>query len=174
MNIIDDIMAQYEDEDKARYARHHLQMNGYVHYNNPNGRHAPTKKLRKVMREEDLSTAEEIIKFLDPKTEQPPYPKAAQKVTLAEQTFHSKEKLKNWIRGQVKYFKYREFVDEIDVHNKLSDLLSYHPEAEEKIGPGINYFKVVQNHRKGQYNFQVVRTDGLEIDFSWKKCVANA
>jgi hypothetical protein len=55
----------------------------------------------------------------------------------------------------------------------LSDLIRVHPEAEEKIGSGVDHFEV-RFYDYGTRGFCAVRTDGCAIDFSFKECVNNA
>lgn len=53
------------------------------------------------------------------------------------------------------------------------DLLLLHPDADKKVGTGLKYIKV-KKALKGEYNcFWVVREDGSEVDFSYKKCNDN-
>lgn len=55
----------------------------------------------------------------------------------------------------------------------LTALIRRHPEVNEKIGAGIAGFKV-QVNPQGTGNtrcFYVVRTDGTQVDFSFKSCL---
>lgn len=58
----------------------------------------------------------------------------------------------------------------------IRDLVDLHPQAEEKIGCGINRIEVRTNHVNGASHpgFWIVRVDGSEIDFSYKNCVNGA
>lgn len=53
----------------------------------------------------------------------------------------------------------------------LASLLAEHPDAAEKIGPGIAYICVgpVPGHRTR--GFTVHRTDGTSTDFAWTECI---
>jgi len=51
----------------------------------------------------------------------------------------------------------------------LRDLVALHPDAEEKIGQGIDHFEARRNGNN--ICFRVVRTDGTETDFSFLKCL---
>lgn len=57
-----------------------------------------------------------------------------------------------------------------DAESFLRDLVTLHPEAEDKIGCGIDRFEVRQNEWKGR-TFWLVRLDGTETDFSFLKCL---
>jgi hypothetical protein len=53
----------------------------------------------------------------------------------------------------------------------LADLLSLHPEADAKIGPGVGRFEVRTNPLYGGVGFWVVRVDGTATDFSFNQCL---
>jgi hypothetical protein len=54
----------------------------------------------------------------------------------------------------------------------LRDLVAIHPDAEVKIGVGIDRFETRQN--LGNIGFWIVRTDGTETDFSFLKCLCGS
>lgn len=56
-------------------------------------------------------------------------------------------------------------------HAFLSDLLQMHPDAKEKIGPGIGYFYVGVNREYGSHGFFLRRRDGSRVDFSYRACL---
>ncbi|MFD5735756.1 DCL family protein [Streptomyces sioyaensis] len=64
-----------------------------------------------------------------------------------------------------------ETVDQEEDHLLLVDLLDMHHEAKDKIGPGIEAFAVVPPQRGPYPGFEVVRTDGTRIDFSYQTCL---
>lgn len=53
---------------------------------------------------------------------------------------------------------------------KLHLLLALHPDAERKIGLGIDHFRIVRNELSGR-GFRLVRPDGSEETFSYTKCI---
>ncbi|MGC4966293.1 DCL family protein [Streptomyces globisporus] len=54
----------------------------------------------------------------------------------------------------------------------LRDLIELHPDAAEKIGCGIDAF-VIDRPMLGKHSgFKMVRTDGMEIDFSFLTCLS--
>lgn len=59
-------------------------------------------------------------------------------------------------------------------HVFLCHLVRRHPEAADKIGIGIQYFKVLTNTNYGGKNrcFYLFRIDGTHTDFSYQKCVS--
>ena len=66
-------------------------------------------------------------------------------------------------------------VCDIDVGHEyfhfFKDLINNHNEKEEKIGVGIQSFLIRPNAiTKNNYGMYIKRTDGSEIDFSWRAC----
>lgn len=59
------------------------------------------------------------------------------------------------------------------IHTFLCHLIRRHPEAADKIGVGIDHFKVLTNTNYGGKNrcFYLFRFDGTHTDFSYQKCV---
>ena len=53
---------------------------------------------------------------------------------------------------------------------KLHLLLALHPDAERKIGVGVDHFLIVRNELSGR-GFRLVRSDGTEDSFSYSKCI---
>ncbi|MEN8649061.1 DCL family protein [Streptomyces sp. 21So2-11] len=62
-------------------------------------------------------------------------------------------------------------VDEEEDHLLLVDLLDMHHEADDKIGPGVEAFAIAPPQRGPYPGFEVIRTDGSRIDFSYKTCM---
>lgn len=52
----------------------------------------------------------------------------------------------------------------------LSNLLLRHVHHQEKVGNGIDYFKVSEDMYGGRC-FWIVRKDGSEVDFTYRRCV---
>jgi hypothetical protein len=55
-------------------------------------------------------------------------------------------------------------------HSFLTDLISRHPRAEEKVGKGIDHFTVVNSVRGGRC-FCLTRIDGTKTDFTFYECM---
>lgn len=53
---------------------------------------------------------------------------------------------------------------------KLHLLLALHPDAKRKIGAGVDHFMVARNELSGR-RFHLVRLDGTEESFSYRKCI---
>jgi hypothetical protein len=62
-------------------------------------------------------------------------------------------------------------VDQEDDHLLLLDLLDMHHEADIKIGPGVEAFAIAPPQRGRYPGFEVIRTDGSRIDFSYQTCM---
>lgn len=54
---------------------------------------------------------------------------------------------------------------------KLHLLIALHPDAERKIGAGIDHFKVKQNALGAGQGLWLVRRDGTDDSFSYKRCI---
>lgn len=83
--------------------------------------------------------------------------------------FTSKEKAKRY---------YSAFIDKLPFgeihsihHGTFFGLLSCHPFVLEKIGCGIKHFEKRKHPVFKNWTLHVIRTDGSEIDFSYRKCI---
>lgn len=54
---------------------------------------------------------------------------------------------------------------------KLHLLIALHPDAERKIGAGVDHFKVERNALGAGQGLWLVRRDGTEESFSYKRCI---
>lgn len=54
---------------------------------------------------------------------------------------------------------------------KMRLLIAMHPEASRKVGVGIDHFKIVRNAVGAGRGIKLVRTDGSEESFSYKRCI---
>ena len=50
-------------------------------------------------------------------------------------------------------------------------LIAQHPDAERKIGPGIDHFRVARNALGAGQGLWLVRRDGTQASFSYKRCI---
>jgi hypothetical protein len=75
------------------------------------------------------------------------------------------------VRDVLRRYEVGEVVDQEADDLLLRDLLDMHPKVEAKIGPGIDYFRVVKTPLGNHKGPLVVRTDGTSIDFSYKDCL---
>ena len=57
------------------------------------------------------------------------------------------------------------------VHEKLLGLIELHPEREEKIGCGVDFFFVDKSLGHSTRCFWIKRKDGSGVDFSYKHCI---
>jgi hypothetical protein len=86
-------------------------------------------------------------------------------VTLLGTTYKTKKAAEDFVRSQLHAF---------DESSPLwPELLSLHPEREEKIGPGILRFYVSPNPLNWKaLQLNIERVDGSCVDISWKTCVS--
>lgn len=93
----------------------------------------------------------------------------AQPIEIAGIAFAKKGEALEYLKNMLNTYSPEERVNEEDACF-LALALENHPEAKEKIGPGIKGFFV----RRADYStqcFWVERTDGTEVKFSYKSCV---
>ena len=57
---------------------------------------------------------------------------------------------------------------------KLHLLIAMHPDAERKIGVGVDHFKIKRNALGAGSGFWLVRSDGSEESFSYERCITGA
>jgi hypothetical protein len=96
---------------------------------------------------------------------------ARQSFVIAGESFASKKALIDRIRGILHGYPEKTALKAGD-HALLMDLLSRHPEAEQKIGPGVARFWVQTNPvYTNTRNFWALRTDGTTTDFSYLECL---
>lgn len=91
-------------------------------------------------------------------------------VEIAGLSFPTTEAFKEHVRGLLHQFQQGHVIGEPH-HSFLCQLVKRHPEAAEKIGPGIKHFKVISNYVHRTPCFCLVRTDGTFTDFSYMKCI---
>jgi hypothetical protein len=91
-------------------------------------------------------------------------------IEIGDLTFPTKASATEHFRRMLNRYGVGERVAEDD-GVQLGWLLARHPDAEEKIGTGVDYFSV-RNAEFGTRCFEVVRSDGSKTDFSFRWCVA--
>ncbi|MFE0925946.1 DUF3223 domain-containing protein [Streptomyces mutabilis] len=88
---------------------------------------------------------------------------------------HRRYRTKGEAREAVREVLYRytvgSTVDEEEDHLLLLDLLDMHHEADDKIGLGVEAFAIAPPQRGPYPGFEVIRTDGSRIDFSYQTCL---
>lgn len=99
---------------------------------------------------------------------------------IPSRTFSSRTAAKNYIRDEILHaYPVGQRIAEGTHHTVLSEVLELHPNASEKIGPGIEYFYVEETWRlpgkeavgKDQRAILVVRTDGEQRDWSYRHVI---
>lgn len=90
-------------------------------------------------------------------------------IMIGGMSFASREQAKAFCRAMLARYEAPEMVIANDAYF-LCDLIALHPDANGKIGVGINHFEV-RLKRYGAPCFNVVRLDGSVEEFSYKKCL---
>ncbi|MEV5989350.1 DUF3223 domain-containing protein [Streptomyces sp. NPDC052051] len=62
-------------------------------------------------------------------------------------------------------------VDQEDDDLLLRDLLDMHPDAAEKVGPGVDRFRVIATPRGHHKGPEAILVDGSKVAFSYQKCL---
>ena len=75
---------------------------------------------------------------------------------------------KNYINEKIPY---GDIDFESDNGKFLLDLIAYHPQLDEKQGDGIIGFKKIRNKFGLAFNLQLIRVDGVAVEFSYKVCL---
>lgn len=94
-----------------------------------------------------------------------------QPITLGGKTFDNKTHVADYIKMILKDYPLGPLQDESLA--VVSELFSFHPEADTKMGAGIARIEIRINHNYSNTarGFWIVRTDGSETDISYKKCL---
>ncbi|MFD7917466.1 DCL family protein [Streptomyces sp. NPDC059752] len=90
---------------------------------------------------------------------------------IGQRTYRTKGKAQEAVRAVLRGYQVGSTVDDPEHHLLLLDLLDMHPNAEDKIGPGVEAFAIAPPPRGPHPCFEVIRTDGTRIDFSYKDCL---
>jgi 5-methylcytosine-specific restriction endonuclease McrA len=95
-------------------------------------------------------------------------PRKPQTVELCNKVFLSKEDLKVYIQSILTNGCKLLTGEEACI---ISELLSLHPDASEKLGIGLKHIEVGRSPQKTHNCFYVVRLDGSKDNFSYKNCI---
>lgn len=90
-------------------------------------------------------------------------------IKLATRDFAAKKDAKAYFRAMLNRYKPGDRVNDDDGKD-LASLLTRHPRAGEKIGPGIDHFEVMSADYNTQC-FWAVRTDETMERFSYQTCI---
>jgi uncharacterized protein DUF3223 len=89
---------------------------------------------------------------------------------LGTEIFRTKEEANAYIQEILYRYEDGQELDEDDLEFMV-EVLKHHPRAEEKIGVGVRGIRVQRETQWGTMQFAVIRTDGSDTDFSFKKCL---
>ncbi|MFF4480211.1 DUF3223 domain-containing protein [Streptomyces sp. NPDC001520] len=91
--------------------------------------------------------------------------------SIGHRRYRTKGEAKEAVREVLYQYTVGSIVDQEDDHLLLLDLLDMHHEADDKIGPGVEAFAIAPPQRGTYPGFEVIRTDGSRIDFSYQTCL---
>jgi hypothetical protein len=90
---------------------------------------------------------------------------------IGRRRYRTKGEAKEAVREVLYRYPEGSTVDREEDHLLLLDLLDMHHEADDKIGPGVDAFAIAPPQRGTSPGFEVIRTDGSRIDFSYLTCL---
>lgn len=96
----------------------------------------------------------------------------AKPITVGDKTFPTRKDAEAHFRSIRDKYADDVRIDEAD-YAQLMDLLSLHPDAEMKLGVGVDYFTVGRDDHYGTTRcFYIHRHDGSRTDVSFKECIS--
>lgn len=87
--------------------------------------------------------------------------------------YKSKKELLDRLKSYLQNAPTGEITNKLAV-KKMHLLIAMHPEANRKIGVGIEYFRIERNALGSGRGLKLIRTDGSEDTFSYKRCITGA
>ena len=94
-----------------------------------------------------------------------------QKYYIGELEFKTKKECENYTRNIINNLGCCIINKDHTIFSFFNNLIQNHPECDDKIGVGIDYFYIQPNPLvKKYYQTMIKRLDGSEIDFSWVYC----
>jgi hypothetical protein len=90
---------------------------------------------------------------------------------IGQRQYRTKGAATEAVREILSRYNVGETIDGEEDHLLLLDLLDMHHEADEKMGSGVEAFAIAPPQRGPYPGFEVRRTDGSRIDFSYKTCL---
>lgn len=93
----------------------------------------------------------------------------AKPLAIGDRCFPRQMDALSFFKDMLAKYKKGDVVDEVDQRDLMA-LLERHISKDEKIGDGVDFFRVDADLYGGKC-FWLVRKDGSEDDFSYKRCV---
>ena len=93
----------------------------------------------------------------------------AKPFNIDTRSFQKKGDAMSYFRTMLNRYKPGDRVNDADAAD-LAALLKHHTEYKDKVGSGIDHFRVMANLYNTQ-SFEIVRADGSRDDFSYKQCI---
>ena len=92
-----------------------------------------------------------------------------QSVTLGGKTFENKTRVTEYVKQVISTLPLG--VVEGEAAAVLRELFELHPNADEKVGAGVDHIELRINQEYKSRGFWIVRVDGTETDISYKNCM---
>ncbi|MFC8454022.1 DUF3223 domain-containing protein [Kitasatospora sp. NPDC057223] len=87
---------------------------------------------------------------------------------IGARRFRSRGAAEEAMRALLARYSFNAVVDREEDDRLLRDLLDLHPDAEEKVGAGVDFFRIVRTPRGNHKGLSAVQVDGTATDFSYK------
>jgi Protein of unknown function (DUF3223) len=94
----------------------------------------------------------------------------AKPIEIDTRSFTSQQQAMEFFRLMLNRYRVGDRVTSADARD-LAALLKRHNEYSEKLGAGVDYFTVMVAPGFNTNCFEIVRTDGSRVDFSYQRCV---
>ncbi|GGV51113.1 hypothetical protein GCM10010245_80400 [Streptomyces spectabilis] len=92
-------------------------------------------------------------------------------VWIGPRRYASKKARQEAVQAILARYGLGQIVDQQEDHLLLRDLLDMHPDAAEKVGPGVDHFRVIATPRGHHKGPEAVLVDGTKVAFSYMKCL---
>ncbi|MGW2184144.1 DCL family protein [Streptomyces sp. NPDC001732] len=93
------------------------------------------------------------------------------KVWIGPRSYATKKARQEAVQAILGRYGLGKVVDQEDDDLLLRDLLDMHPDAADKVGPGVKHFRVIATPRGHHKGPEVVLVDGSKVAFSYQKCL---
>jgi hypothetical protein len=87
------------------------------------------------------------------------------------QVFKTKKDIHKYVSEVIQTNGFYDILPNSSHYKLFAELVDNHPDREERLKWGLQYFKIIENKYR-QPELQIVRNDGVVEPLSWVKCIA--
>lgn len=92
-------------------------------------------------------------------------------VWIGSRRYATKKARQQAVQAILGRYGFGQVVDQEDDDLLLRDLLDMHPDAADKVGPGVDRFRIIPTPRGHHKGPEAVLVDGTKVAFSYQKCL---